>query len=86
MKVVVNQNGLGLKYAMPYVRHERDIVKLAIKQNAQAVFFASPICLTHPDDKKGDGDIDPEMLAFIDEVHIAPYPISSLCADDHTHT
>lgn len=64
----MQENGLGLKYAMPYVRHERELVKVAIANNAQAVFFASPICLTLPEDTKGEGGIDPDMLKFVDEV------------------
>lgn len=79
----MSENGLGLKYAMPYVRHEREVVKLAISNNAQAVFFASPICLTMADDTKGDGGIDPDMLTFVDEVHrLIPY---SLCVSLSTN-
>jgi len=68
IRVVVAENGLGLKYAMPYVRHERSVVKLAIEQNSQAVFYASAVAMVLPDDKEATGPIDPEVLGWIEEV------------------
>mmetsp|Transcript_22529 Transcript_22529/g.26553 ORF Transcript_22529/g.26553 Transcript_22529/m.26553 type:complete len:390 (+) Transcript_22529:81-1250(+) len=69
IRVVVAENGLGLKYAMPYVRHERSVVKLAIEQNSQAVFYASAVAMVLPDDKEATGPIDPEVLGWIEERH-----------------
>mmetsp|Transcript_45604 Transcript_45604/g.102967 ORF Transcript_45604/g.102967 Transcript_45604/m.102967 type:complete len:381 (-) Transcript_45604:305-1447(-) len=65
--VVVQEDGLGLKYCMPMVRHDKGVVKLAVAQNSQAVFYASPVALVPPDGPTDATTVDPEILAVVDK-------------------